>query len=108
MQPGEWVLGRGWDQNRWPAHEWPAAGPLDVAAPQNPVFLTRIDGHAALFDVADADRQRQNCGICAIPVTEFVRQSAIATAAHLDGGRADGQREAFTPRLAQRVGVLGR
>jgi predicted amidohydrolase YtcJ len=48
MGPGEWVLGRGWDQNRWPVKEWPAAGPLDIAAPKNPVFLTRIDGHAAL------------------------------------------------------------
>ena len=39
MAPGEWVLGRGWDQNRWPVKEWPTAGPLDVAAPKNP-FLT--------------------------------------------------------------------
>src|SRR5918995_4364200 len=42
------VLGRGWDQNRWPVPEWPAPGPLDAAAPRNPVFLGRIDGHAAL------------------------------------------------------------
>jgi predicted amidohydrolase YtcJ len=45
---GEWILGRGWDQNRWPVADWPAPGPLDAAAPRNPVFLTRIDGHAAL------------------------------------------------------------
>src|SRR4051812_43515816 len=48
MKPGEWVLGRGWDQNRWPVTDWPAPGPLDAAAPANPVFLTRVDGHAAL------------------------------------------------------------
>jgi predicted amidohydrolase YtcJ len=47
-RPGEWILGRGWDQNRWPVTGWPAPGPLDAAAPQNPVFLERIDGHAAL------------------------------------------------------------
>ena len=40
--------GRGWDQNRWPVTDWPAPGPLDDAAPENPVFLIRIDGHAAL------------------------------------------------------------
>jgi predicted amidohydrolase YtcJ len=46
---GEWVIGRGWDQNRWPVTDWPAAaGPLDDAAPDNPVLLSRIDGHAAL------------------------------------------------------------
>jgi len=48
MKPGEWILGRDWDQNRWPVPDWPAAGPLDAAAPENPVFLMRIDGHAAL------------------------------------------------------------
>ena len=48
MRAGEWIVGRGWDQNRWPVTEWPAPGPLDAAAPQNPVLLTRIDGHAAL------------------------------------------------------------
>jgi predicted amidohydrolase YtcJ len=48
MRDGDWILGRGWDQNRWPVPEWPAPGPLDAAAPRNPVFLGRIDGHAAL------------------------------------------------------------
>jgi predicted amidohydrolase YtcJ len=48
MRPGEWIVGRGWDQNRWPVPDWPAPGPLDAAAPRNPVYLTRIDGHAAL------------------------------------------------------------
>ncbi len=47
-RPGEWIIGRGWDQNRWPVPDWPAPGPLDDAAPRNPVFLIRIDGHAAL------------------------------------------------------------
>lgn len=46
-QPGEWILGRGWDQTRWPGGEFPDSGPLDRAAPRNPVFLTRVDGHAA-------------------------------------------------------------
>ena len=48
MREGDWILGGGWDQNRWPVPEWPAPGPLDAAAPRNPVFLGRIDGHAAL------------------------------------------------------------
>src|SRR5438034_1169009 len=29
-QPGEWVLGRGWDQNRWPGKQFPTAAPLDA------------------------------------------------------------------------------
>jgi predicted amidohydrolase YtcJ len=47
-RPGEWILGRSWDQNDWPDKAWPTADALDEAAPANPVYLTRVDGHAAL------------------------------------------------------------
>jgi len=43
---GEWLGGRGWDQNRWPERQWPTRATLDRAAPKHPVALTRIDGHA--------------------------------------------------------------
>src|SRR5262249_9740890 len=43
---GEWLGGRGWDQNRWPERPWPTRASLDRAAPHHPVALTRIDGHA--------------------------------------------------------------
>lgn len=41
-----WLLGRGWDQNRWPGREFPTAADLDAAFPNRPVWLERIDGHA--------------------------------------------------------------
>jgi hypothetical protein len=44
---GSWIRGRGWDQTRWPGREFPDARPLDRAAPRHPVFLSRVDGHAA-------------------------------------------------------------
>lgn len=40
-----WVLGRGWDQNRW-GGEMPTSAPLDAAFGERPVWLQRIDGHA--------------------------------------------------------------
>jgi predicted amidohydrolase YtcJ len=43
---GEWLGGRGWDHNRWPERQWPTRASLDRAAPDHPVALTRIDGHA--------------------------------------------------------------
>ncbi len=46
-QPGEWIQGRSWDQNKYPAKEFPTHEVLTAAAPNNPVFLTRVDGHAA-------------------------------------------------------------
>jgi predicted amidohydrolase YtcJ len=44
--PGEWLLGRGWDQNRFADARFPAHAALDAAAPDRPVWLRRIDGHA--------------------------------------------------------------
>ncbi|HEX8904213.1 MAG TPA: amidohydrolase, partial [Longimicrobiaceae bacterium] len=50
--PGEWITGRGWDQTRLPASElgpggWPTREALDRAAPNNPVVLSRVDGHTS-------------------------------------------------------------
>ncbi|MDP9204760.1 MAG: amidohydrolase [Gemmatimonadota bacterium] len=48
VKPGGWILGRGWDQNRWTSKEFPTQEALSRAFPNNPVVLTRIDGHALL------------------------------------------------------------
>src|SRR6185436_4941305 len=45
---GQWILGRGWDQNRWAVKDFPTQDALSRAFPNNPVVLTRIDGHALL------------------------------------------------------------
>jgi hypothetical protein len=45
-RPGEWILGRSWDQNDWPNKVFPTARMLDTVAPNHPVYLTRVDGHA--------------------------------------------------------------
>jgi predicted amidohydrolase YtcJ len=59
-RPGEWILGRGWDQTRLPASAlgtggWPTKAILDRAAPNNPVFLSRVDGHTAWLNTAALD-----------------------------------------------------
>ncbi|GEO04704.1 amidohydrolase [Adhaeribacter aerolatus] len=45
-----WLLGRGWDQNDWPEKEFPTNDTLNKLFPDVPVFITRIDGHAALVN----------------------------------------------------------
>lgn len=45
---GFWILGRGWDQNDWENTEYPDNTLLNKLYPDNPVVLTRIDGHAVL------------------------------------------------------------
>jgi len=44
----EWIIGRGWDQNLWPEKKFPNNQKLDSLFPDKPVFLVRVDGHAAI------------------------------------------------------------
>jgi predicted amidohydrolase YtcJ len=45
-----WVLGRGWDQNLWADKSFPDCAELDKLFPNNPVYLERVDGHAAVVN----------------------------------------------------------
>ena len=45
-----WIIGRGWDQNDWTDVAFPTCKELDALFPDRPVYLTRIDGHAALVN----------------------------------------------------------
>ncbi len=52
LKPGEWILGGDWDHTLWrgaplPHHEW-----IDSVTPNNPVFISRLDGHMALANAA--------------------------------------------------------
>jgi predicted amidohydrolase YtcJ len=45
--PGDsWIVGRLWDQSLWPGGAFPTAAVLDAVAPNRPVWLRRVDGHA--------------------------------------------------------------
>jgi predicted amidohydrolase YtcJ len=49
---GEWVTGRGWIETFWKPPTFPTRWDLDKIAPENPLFLTRADGHAAVVNSA--------------------------------------------------------
>jgi predicted amidohydrolase YtcJ len=49
---GEWITGRNWDQNLWPGRAFPSKASLDRVAPDHPVALVRIDGHATWANAA--------------------------------------------------------
>ena len=50
-KPGDgWLIGHGWDQNDWPVKEFPSKEKLDELFPHRPVFLKRVDGHAAIVN----------------------------------------------------------
>jgi predicted amidohydrolase YtcJ len=49
-KPGDWVTGRGWIETHWQPPAFPTREQLDSVAPNNPVILTRADGHASVVN----------------------------------------------------------
>ena len=47
-----WIIGRGWDQNKWKVKNFPDKAKLDSMFPVRPVMLARIDGHALMVNQA--------------------------------------------------------
>ncbi|HEY9133524.1 MAG TPA: amidohydrolase [Dyella sp.] len=60
LPKGAWLIGHGWDQNRWPGKQFPTAADLDRAFPDRPVFLERIDGHATWVNTVALKRATQS------------------------------------------------
>jgi len=52
-KPGQWIIGRGWHQEKWSStpqpnvEGFPTHASLDKVAPNNPVILTHASGHAS-------------------------------------------------------------
>jgi hypothetical protein len=64
-KPGEWVTGRGWIETFWKPPVFPTRSDLDKIAPNNPVYLTRADGHGAVANsaalkIAGIDKDTEN------------------------------------------------
>ncbi|MBW3536034.1 MAG: amidohydrolase family protein [Gemmatimonadetes bacterium] len=61
-EPGEWILGRGWHQEKWSAVPEPSVdgvplhGSLSAASPDNPVLLTHASGHASFANALAMER----------------------------------------------------
>jgi predicted amidohydrolase YtcJ len=51
VKPNEWITGRGWDHTVW-KQNFPTRADLDAVAPDNPVYLVRVDGHVAWVNSA--------------------------------------------------------
>jgi predicted amidohydrolase YtcJ len=47
QNPGKkWIIGGGWNQEKWGLGRFPTAAELDAVVPNRPVWLDRVDGHA--------------------------------------------------------------
>lgn len=45
-ESGDWIIGRGWNQENWQVRTFPTTASLDEFLSDRPVWLTRVDGHA--------------------------------------------------------------
>ncbi len=64
-KPGDWVTGRGWIETFWKPQTFPTRWDLDKISPNNPVYLTRADGHASIANsealkIASIDKSTPN------------------------------------------------
>ncbi|MEO8578876.1 MAG: amidohydrolase [Gemmatimonadales bacterium] len=80
VKPGEWILGRGWDQNRWTPKEFPAHDALSRAFPNNPVVLKRVDGHALLANARALELARVTAATADPPGGRIIRTASGAPA----------------------------
>lgn len=58
LQEGEWIVGRGWDENIFTDRIIPTIKELDEVAPEHPLFITRICGHASLVNSVALKRSK--------------------------------------------------
>src|SRR5699024_9808843 len=59
LKPGEWIVGRGWNENEFDNGVIPTIEELDRVAPHNPMYIARICGHASLVN----SQALEVCGI---------------------------------------------
>jgi predicted amidohydrolase YtcJ len=70
-KPGEWIVGRGWHQEKWTKRPepnvegFPTHASLDAVSPNNPVLLTHASGHASFvnakaLELSDINRSTPN------------------------------------------------
>lgn len=107
LRLGEWLRGRGWDQNRWPDKRFPSAADLDAAFPERPVWLERIDGHAGWANSAALRAlDRDLDGDWQPPGGEIIRSAGKATGIFIDSATALLDAIAPPPSASTRLAAL--
>ena len=96
LKPGEWILGGDWDHTLWrgaplPRHDW-----IDSVTPNNPVFISRLDGHMALANAA-AMRAAKVTGATRAPVGGEIPRDARGEPTGIFKDNAEGLIDAAIP-----------
>src|SRR5215208_868890 len=115
-KPGEWIVGRGWHQEKWTSRPtpnvegFPTHASLDAVSPRNPVLLTHASGHASFVNAKAMELSDINASTPNPPGGEILKDAAgnptgllRETAANLvHTGRGDPARARKVLELASR------
>ena len=75
-----WIIGRGWNQEKWGLGRFPVAADIDSVVSDRPVFLERVDGHAGWAN----SRAMEISGVTAATKTP------VGGRIEMDGGKPSG------------------
>jgi predicted amidohydrolase YtcJ len=75
QRPGEWITGGDWDHEKWPGTPLPDRAWIDSVTPNNPVFVSRLDGHMALANSLALSAARLDRTAKDIPGGTIVRRN---------------------------------
>jgi predicted amidohydrolase YtcJ len=124
-EPGEWILGRGWHQEKWDRAPRPLVEGLPLntelnrVAPENPVFLTHASGHASFanamaLELAGIDRDtpdpqggeivHDRSGIPTGALRETAQRPVRAAIDQADAARSEEDRRADALRVVELAG----
>ncbi len=102
-QPGEWIFGRGWHQDKWDSvpddavDGVPRNDSLNAVSPDNPVSLGHASGHAGFFNDA---------ALAAAGIDNDTPDPAGGTIVRAPDGRATGlMRETAQRLLSEAIGI---
>ncbi|MEM9066727.1 MAG: amidohydrolase [Planctomycetota bacterium] len=85
---GKWILGRGWDNEGWPDRSMPEHDALSEATPDHPVYLARVDGHAALANKAAMELAEISTATESPPGGEVLKRAGVPTGVFVDNAES--------------------
>lgn len=102
--PDGWLIGNGWDQNDWDNKAFPTNKKLTALFPDRPVFLNRIDGHAAIANQKALDEAGIK-GVQKLVGGDMLTQNGKLTGVLIDNAVAVVERKIPSPdaKLAEKI-----
>lgn len=103
-----WIIGRGWNQEKWGLGRFPTAADLDKVVADRPVWLERVDGHAGWANSAAMRAAGVKPGVANPPGgrVERIGKSMIPSGVFVDGASALVEKAVPPPRPADRDNAL--